>query len=393
MKKEYRAMYDKLAPLKSDEELLNSILSGGKGNITLMKNEKRSNKRISKAIVIPIAAALALGATAVGAVAVYNYNVSEEYARLLQQPEGFVKQEYKTADGEEVDLNAAALNTGLYDKLNIELNKSFEYEDFTIDFPGAVCDGKNILVMFNLTFKKDLDCLKIDEQHFWLQGDNSRRIDGLTAGSRNQHGVISEVDGKTVYSGYVDYSGIENLGESVTLHFEKITASAAMSFDEADRYKANVDIDLEIPLTGDLARFNKNVAASTVQHVDLGGWGEWDFESVEISPLMIEFDLKTDGEVPEGVIFKWSSPVFPINVTMKDGSTLELGSNEIYLYGGDPIAKTGAFTVVLDYPLNVEDVQSVQFASTVIDIDGNATTIEIPDVYEQFDENGHFVDR
>lgn len=397
MKKEYRAMYnamyDKLAPLKSDEELLNSVLSSRKGNI--MKNEKQSKKRISKAIAIPIAAALALGATAVGAVAVYNRNVAEEYANVLQLPDGVFKQEYKTSDGEEVNLNAEALNNGLYDELNIELNKTFEYEDFTIEFPGAVCDGSDILVMFNMTFKKPLDCLEIEDQDFWLWGDNSRRIEALHDGTRSNQGIMSEVDGKKVYSGYVDYSGIENCGESVTLHFEDIRAAGLNPSKGIDEYRAEIDIDLEVPLTGDFSKFNKTVEASAAQHVDLLGWGEWDVESVKISSLLIYFNVKTDGDLPDpdGNIFKTSSPVFPINVTMKDGSTLELGSDGIYRYDVDKETKVGWFMAVLNYPLDVDNVQSVQFASAVIDIDGNATTIEIPEVYEKYDENGHLVER
>lgn len=398
MKKEYRAMYDKLAPLKSDEELLNSVLSSRKGNIIMKnenKSEKRSTKRISKAIAIPIAAALALSATAVGAVAVYNRSVAEDYANVLQQPEGaYFNQEFKTADGEEINQNAVALNTGLYDDLNIVLDKTFEYEDFTLYFPGAVCDGKDILVMFNMTFKKDLDCLNFDEQYFWLFGRNSATIEGLHDGTRSSQGIMSEIDGKKVYSGYVDYSGLQNCGDSVTLHFERI--SAATGWNDDDWYRKEIDVDLEIPLTGDFSKFNKTVEVSEAQHVDLLGWGEWDVESVDISSLLIYFNVRTDGDLPSepgGNIFKTSSPVFPINVTMKDGSTLELGSDAIYRYNDDAETKTGWFMAVLNYPLDVDNVQSVQFASAVIDVDGSATTIEIPEVYEKYDDNGLPVER
>lgn len=398
MKKEYRAMYnamyDKLAPLKSDEELLNSVLSSRKGNIT-MKHENKSRKLFSKAVVIPLAAALALGATAVGAVAVYNRNVAEEYANVLQKPDGF-DQDYKTADGEEVNLNAVALSNGLYDELNIEINKTFEYEDFTLEFPGAVCDGRDILIMYNMTFKNDLDCLRAEHQNFWLWGPNETNDDdGLHGGTRANNGIMSEVDGKKVYSGYVDYSGVENCGESLNLHFEEISSSTSNRVLGIKLYNVDIDVDLDIPLTGDFSKFNKTVEADTAQHVDLLGWGEWDVESVDISSLLITFNVKTDGDLPapDGNIFKEGMMVFPINVTMKDGSTLDLGSKAIYRYGDDPETKTGWFMAVLNYPLDVDNVQSVQFASAVIDIDGTATTIEIPEVYSKYDENGRPVER
>lgn len=399
MKKEYRAMYnamyDKLAPLKSDEELLHSVLiqSGSrKGNIT-MKNEKQSKKHITKAIAIPIAAALALGATAVGAVAVYNYNVSEEYANVLAQAGEHFKPEFKDVNGEELDQNAIALNTGLYDTLNIELGQSFEYEDFTLEFPGAICDGKQILVMFNMTFKKDLNCLAINDQDFWIWGDN-RNIEELHDGNRARNGMMTEVDGKKVYKGYVDYFGIENCGESLKLHFEEISSSASNEVLGIKLYNADIDVDLEIPLTGDnITSLNKTLTADTAQHVDLLGWGDWDVESVDVSPLAITFNVKTEALPTSENIFKTSSPVFPVNVTMKDGSTLEFDSGDIMSYDENEETKTATFTVPLSYPLNSENVQSVQFASAVIDVDGNASTIEIPEVYEKYDENGHLVER
>lgn len=399
MKKEnfalYNSMFDKLAPLKSDEELLNSVLSGRKGNVT-MKNENKSKKHITKAIAIPIAAALALGATAVGAVAVYNRNVAEEYANVLQQPGDAFKQEYKTSDGEEVNLNTVALNSGLYDALNIELNKTFEFEDFTLEFPGAVCDGRDILVMYNITFKKDLDCLRKKDQNFWLIGQNETvDPEGLHGGTRANNGIMSEVDGKKVYSGFKDYSGIEYCGDSLNLRFEQVWASGSAPSQGIFKYEQDIDVDLEIPLTGDLARFNKTIVADTEHHIDLDIWGEWDVVGAEISPLLITFNVKTDGDVPgpNVNIFKEGAVVFPVNVTMKDGSTLELGSGAISFYEDDEETKTASFTAVLNYPIDVDNVQSVEFDGVVIDIDGTATTIDTSKYYERFDENGHLVER
>ncbi len=388
----YNAMYDKLAPLKSDEELLDSILSSRKGNIT-MKHENKSRKLFSKAVVIPIAAALALGATAVGAVAVYNHSVTEEYANVLAQAGEYFKPEFKDVNGEELDQNAIALNTGLYDTLNIELGQSFEYEDFTLDFPGAICDGKEIMVMFNMTFKKDLDCLAINDQNFWIWGDY-RNIDGIKGGTRAHNGILTEIDGKKVYKGFIDYSGIENCGDSVTLHFEEIKSAGSWPARGISRYETAIDVDLDIPLNADnITSLNKTITADTAQHVDLLGWGDWDVESVDISPLAISFNVKTEALPTSGNIFKTSSPVFPVNVTMKDGSTMEIESWEICRYDSDEETKTATFTISLNYPLNSENVQSVQFASVVIDADGTATTVDISEIYEKYDENGHLVER
>lgn len=339
-----------------------------------------------RTLCVAAAAALALGATAAGAVAVYNHNVTEQYANILENNNaGYAQQEYKTADNENVDKNATALNGGLYDDLNIEINRSFEYEDFTFEFPGALYDGKDILIMYNIVFNKDLPCLHLPMQDFNLWIDTE-----AYQGPRCLNGIMSERDGKTVYHGYVDYNNVDELGDVMNLRLYEMKNAAGRV--GVDNYEAELDIDLAIPLTGDFSNLGKTVEPSAAQHIDLGSWGEWDFEGVELRPLSIRFNLSGNTFTEDYDFIKYR-PVFPISVTMKDGSVLELKSDMMLCCYYDEETDTTIPAATLNVPIDVDNVQSVQFASVVIDVDGNAATVEIPEIYDRFDEDGHWVER
>lgn len=353
----------------------------------LVEKAQRSAKaplRI-RTLVVAAAAALALGGTAVGAVAVYNYNVNEQYANILEyNNDGYAQQEYKTEDNENVDKNATALNGGLYDDLNIEIGESFEYEDFTFEFPGALYDGKDILIMYNIVFNIDHPCLHLPTQDFnlWIETEAHE-------GPRRLNGIMSERDGKTVYHGYVDYNNVDELGDVMNLKIYKM--ENAMGHAGVDNYKAELDIDLAIPLTGDFSNLGKTVELSDAQHMELGSWGEWDFEGVELRPLSIRFNLSGNTFADDDFIHY--RPVFPIFVTMKDGSVLELKSDMMLRCYYDEETKTTIPAATLNVPIDVDNIQSVQFASVVIDVDGNATTVEIPEIYDRYDEDGNWVER
>lgn len=387
MKKAYSEMFEKLAPQKSDKELFGAVLNSRRGNITMDNNKKNTKKHGIKMIVAPLAAAIVVAGTTVGAMAVYNRNLSQEYNEVLaRNAEGGFAKDRTDVDGNKVNQGNVALDNGLYEQLNITLDKTFEYEDFTLKFPGAICDGTDILVMYNITFNKHLECLDIDGQGFSVWGANGDLDLGLYDGTRARSGIFSTRDGKTVYSSFVDYTGVENCGEQLDLHFEEIRSYAG--YVGMQEYRVDLDIDLEIPLTGDLTRFNKTFKAADAPHIDIGGWGEWDVDSIEITPLSVKVNTKTDGEVPERGIFKKYWPVFPVNVMFKDGSTLELGDTALSQFWFEPEDKTCAFKANFNYPIIVDDVQSVQFSSAVVNEDGSTETVDVPEPVERYQTAG-----
>lgn len=380
MKREYNALFEKAAPRMSDDELFNAVLSSRKGKFTMKNNENKSKKRFSKAVVIPLAAALALGATAVGAVAVYNRSVSEEYARVLQQDE-WARQELVDKDGNEIDENLKAVNNGLYDRLNIELNKTFECDGFTIEFPGAIYDGEAMLIFYNVTFVEGqefdpYDQLCLEPKDYFFGGEE---IDGYLRGIR---GEFENVDGNTVYH---DCVSLDNMGtytkDVLSINFTGLEGSR----DDANyiRRSFNLDITLDIPLSADLTKYNKTVEVPSAPHIDIGTWGDWNVNEVKVTPLSLTFNMSIDHETPEPRAIKDFCPVYPVVVTFKDGSVLDL-TKQVGGAGIDDEERTFVRQLRLDYPIDVENVATIQFASAVINMDGSATTVEIPEVVERY---------
>lgn len=397
MKREYISLFEKAAPRMSDEELFESVLaisSSRKGSITMknntQKSENKSKKFFSKAVVIPLAAALALGATAVGAVAVYNRNVTEEYARVLQQEDWVQRQELVDKDGNKIDENLKAVSNGLYDKLNIELNKTFKCNGFTVEFPGAIYDGEAMLIFYNVTFTEGqefdpYDHLSLEPKDYFFGGE------GIYGYLRGIRGEFEKVDGNMVFHGCVSLDNMGTYTENM-LSINFTSLEGGLDGFGYVRRSFNLDITLEIPLSADLTKYNKTVEVPSAPHIDLGNWGDWNINEVKVTPLSLTVNSSTDHETPAPTAIKEFDPVYPVVVTFKDGSVLDLTS-QIGTIGIDDEKRTFKHGCRLDYPIDVENVATIQFASAVIDMDGNATTVEIPEVYEKYDENGHLVVR
>lgn len=351
----------------SDEELIGRVLNSR--NEEEIMDKKSIKKRSIKMIVVPLTAAIVTAATAVGAVAAYQRNISQEYNDVLAQGAAVFPQDYVNADGEAVTM---PVDSELYEQLNIVIDKTFKCGGFTLEIPGAICDGKDMIVMYNVIF--DEEPKYGEDENVYM--DYIPVTDGVDCGSaRFNKGMSSERDGKTVISNFFELSKIDNCTDTVTVKLNRLSGSSVCEGDEGIYY---LNIDLEIPLTGDLTRFNKTIKMNDTLHIDLGGWGEWDITDMEITPFSVKFNTKTTGAVPEGNPFKIAYPVFPANVVFKDGSLLDLGDNAISEISIEPEDKTGAFKASFNYPINVDDVQSVQFASAVISEDGTVKIVDVP---------------
>lgn len=381
MKREYISLFEKAAPRMSDEELFESVLaisSSRKGSITMknntQKSENKSKKFFSKAVVIPLAAALALGATAVGAVAVYNRSVADEYANTLGGHASKFPQEYKDKDGNKIDFGARTLADGTYDKLNITLDKTYEYDDFTIEFPGAIGSGDEIRVMFNIVFKGKPDLGEDDPEYypqFCLENEGERTHIWWDNGAV---GVYGERDGNLTYSNYI---AAKRIGDNDT----SVNFKASHLWSTNDKWNGNnkkdVDIDFDILITDEMRANYKTVDIANKPHVELGDWGDWNLDSVKITPFKVEFNLSTDGETPDPVVCKLFSPKIPVYMTFTDGSVLDIAR-----YGGgsggiDKENKTLKIVKSLNYPIDIDSVESIQFASAGVSMDGTVSEIAI----------------
>ncbi|MCM1168189.1 MAG: hypothetical protein NC401_19565 [Ruminococcus sp.] len=132
MENKYRELFEKLAPQKSDEELLQAVLNGKAVN---MSEKKRFNK---KAVIIPAAAAAVLAVTTVGVSAAYEWNlpaaVSDIFGRNSEKiPDGVTFKEFNfnTIGGKELD-------------------DVLEFDGCEVRFKGVSADSHNMFLFFDV---------------------------------------------------------------------------------------------------------------------------------------------------------------------------------------------------------------------------------------------------
>lgn len=383
MKQEYNRLLAKAVPRMSDDELFGAVLNSRKGNI-MKNNENKPKRRITKAIIIPLAATFAAAATAVGAVAVYNRNVADEYNNVLAPGASIFEQEYKNAEGESA---TQPVSNELYEQMNIALDKTFECNGLTIEIPGAITDGKDMIVLYNVVCDGDPTNGELAKSFI----EYTPVTEGLGYGcGRFDEGMgFSKRDGKTVLSGFFELSDLEDVTtDTIKVKLDCLLGDEGLWSDEGI---LPLDIDLEIPLTSDITRFNKTVDVPSKPHVNLSAWGEWNMTDVEITPLSVTFNMdfdETSGTMPEPVVHKDASPDFPMIVTFKDGTTLDVSERAGMRHGIHSETRTTMIQRAFNFPINVDDVQSVQIASAVINVDGTAYAVEIPEINDHYVEHG-----
>lgn len=131
MKEEYSSMFDKLDPQKSDEELLQAVLSEKEDNV-----EKK--KRSKKAVIIPAIAAAVICVTTVGVSAANNWDLPTAIKSLFKTSEGKGEIKY------DVD--------GIGSK---KLDERFERDGYTIDLLWVVADKHTSFLLYDLIIDED----------------------------------------------------------------------------------------------------------------------------------------------------------------------------------------------------------------------------------------------
>ncbi len=378
MKEKYNRYFEKVVSLKSDEELYQAVLNSGKAEI--MKDEKQTKKRVSKGVIILVAAAAAVAVGSVGVAAVYNRNVNKEYADALAADNAVFPQKYYDKDGNSADLGEKTASEGTVEKLSFELNKVFDFDDFSLEFTDVISDGSTVYVMYNAIGNVD------GWQSVPGYGLFAKPVDmpeGVTKSGKLLKGKFKFIDGKWVYSSSISFKGAEKCGDTLRV----------MLVDLHDtKYEKTYDlnVELEIPLNKDNAAMNcsKSISVSSAPEVKLAEWGNWQLKNITVKPLGLTFDLTTDGEAPYPQVAKLFKPKMPVKINFEDGSTLDMTEFSGGKQGIEQEAKTLFIQKDINYPINVDEVISVQFANRVVDMDGNVTTVDTPELVATYkDEN------
>ena len=379
MKEEYNRLFEKAAPRMSDEELLKSVLSGGKEH-NMENNKNTTPKKRKIAPMIAAVAATAALATTAGAV-IYNRSINEVYNNVLAQDAEVFPQEYTDKDGNALEQKDAAFKSGMYEKLNIEINKTFECDGFTFEVPGAISDGEELLIMYNVFFDEDPFAREVLWEEPWFYEDENIYLqvtdnyDEVVAYTRLGQGIVSEYEGKKVYSSYFNLRGIDSCTYPLKVTFEYLWGSRA----DGGKRNRYINADIEIPISQDFTKFNKTVDIPDEPYVKLGSAGNWNLLQLEATPLGASFSMKTDEEMPDDDYYFVCSHRIPIYVNFKDGSSLDATSTNAWR--DDAENKTLWLKTSFNYPIDVDEIQSIQFVNAQVNMeDGSVTTVDAPEV-------------
>lgn len=401
MKERYNALFDKLAPIRSDEELLQAVLDGKAVN---MSEKKRFNK---KAFFIPVVAAAAVLCTTVGVSAAYEWNLSAALSDI------FNKSSEKAPD--DVTFKDFNFNT----VGGKELDYSMKFGDHEVQLKGVAADPHNLILFYDIAYNgielkgSEIPALFIrsdpviglqmsmdynrregaagteEDPALYTMEESDKRI---RSSGHNGYGFLGS-EGNVAHCYYWEYhSGCTYSGVDYPLNFSNLGLYTEMnkdgesnaiidrdSFDESYEYTINLDFidksncldvqtDTEITLS--------NGVSGKVSHIQLTPfsacfcvcWGnmpvESKIENASFDPVALDMNLVYDefkvklknGTVMDGSAF----------VSFEDEDSLwrgyrHRGEGESAVYYQDPDFKWL-------YPVNVEDVEALIIGKTTVPI-------------------------
>lgn len=381
MKKRYNALFDKLAPQKSDEELLYAVFDRKAEN---MKNSKHFAKKV---IIIPAAAA-ALLCTTVGVSAAYEWNIPAAIADI------FGRNSENIPDGVNFkDFNFTTVG-------GKELNDVLKFDGYEVQMKGVAADPHNMLLFYDVAFDNEMSEESMEKfAAMYAIADLSLFVDynrNLSAAGTSDDPVFSKEwswkhihmatqshklylgsDGNIAhYCFKYTVSGASLSGRSVTLEVGNMESLAS---DGAERTNYTLDLGFVddsdcLDIYQDNAITLSTGVKGNVSHIQLTpfsvcfrvDWGEQPVESpdengnisanaLDVNAIYNEFKVKLkDGTIMDANAFG----------TFGNGAERSYTTespNGTSVYAQDPIFEWA-------YPVNIADVEALIIGTTTVPI-------------------------
>lgn len=360
MKEKYNALFDKLAPRRSDEELLRAVLDRKAEN---MSEKKRFSK---KAIIIPaVAAALVLG-TSVGVSAAYEWNMQRELRQTIEKQ---VNDIYNVTDEEkrklwDIDLSAIASKP-------LDIKKKVDIG--TVHIKGIAAEEYTSYLIYDVIFNEDYD-YSLGEDEVWITDMN---VDAGKMYSRRDPGELGGVGGSTnkflgMEGNVAHFCSIYNfLGISLAGKTQPYTFGAIYKIPDDQHYvsrdKADYchyvgetffDVDIDFDVTSNTKVFPTDINIYSETSKELA----CHICEVKVSPfcLYIKTDTKHD---PYSYDEFYNSRKVLIEVETTSEEMLNMSFNAAS-YGSSHSEYMLDFRV----PVNVDKIKAITIADTVITV-------------------------
>lgn len=363
MKREYNAMFDKLVPQKSDEELLRAVLSG-KADIM---NENKKRKR--KAIIIPALVAATLCATTVGVSAAYNWNIGaaiEDIFKLNSDVTSNAEPDFNSFDFEALG--------------GKELSDVIRFDGYVVKMRGVAASVNTSFFVYDVVFDENYD-YALGEGEKWLLPITPAYEPGLPKDDFDMSGSYSEagflgMDGNVAHCFGKVKTDIPVQGKTMILSLcNAVREKADGSNDRAiapTKTSYTVKFDFDAAATSKVIKLNEHITADN-EYTGM-------LTEIVVSP----FEVK--------MRFIWDTPINNISnniddqlethlsktiqVTFKDGTVKDINSfslQNVEISGTEQIEPIYYSVSVLSmewkYPVNSSDIVSVAIGGKTFTID------------------------
>lgn len=432
MKNEYKALFDNIAPIKSDEELYNAVLNGRAEK--KMNEKKKVNK---KAVIIPIAAAAVLGITTVSVSAAYQRSVSNSLKEMYDK-KTFVS--YGDEELADTSNTAADMDNGTdFDFSSVghkEIEQVFEclgikghydlVEDtgegivadyaeevtviteewvpdtapeteigFKVEITGVAADSNTVLLLYDIVFDENSDYeLEPGGSCYLETNTHPYNLSGVQGGASGRDGFIS-MDGNVAHCYWrYDIDDANATAEGVHFDFEANILNRFGNYDETagemtdwesfkfDTISFGFDIDFDV--TSNVLSLAPDVTANF--HYEDDKYSR-DYSAqitdIEVTPFNLHGILTWNEPAKfwadcDEIGGKFPFPLFfdNLKVGLKDGTVYQLvercsGLRSVVPVedeNGNIIEVRSNFSMEFDKPVNIEEIQSVTVGDAVIEV-------------------------
>ncbi len=419
----YRKLFEQISPSESDEQLISKVLarkedaSPGADNMK-DNNSKKTTKHflLRKAVIIPTAAALAIGAATISVGAANNWDYSNPFKNMFAQTyEGNVNVNSNVHEVEVPTSNPASNTTsgtasqgttskvekvdytperpiGTFDfeKYGKPLDIVLEGDGITATLNGMLAYDSKCYIMYTLTATDEVIAMN-DGQVPGLGidfGNWGFKIDGKRASGMGYKSDESTVDGNT-RTGLIEigYDSVDLSGKTLNITF--------LSINKGNVLKEEKDILIDFPIAENVVKeldldLKTDSFDGKINKLEVSGFyatlyyeGESDVPSV-MGALYEESTVSTDPDGSGEVVNIKKKPKVDLHalgltlhvelkeygdavLTLKDGTTV-VAKNVGAGYNGDDGHVTGYINLEYTYPLNPSDVVSLTFGEYTIEL-------------------------
>lgn len=282
----YKMLFDRIIPPKTDDEMINLVLSGSAEVISDGANSAAKTGAFRRSIVFAAAAAISIGVTAAGAYCGWDFSMLFEgfYSPISSEAQGYVD------TGTENQTSAVDLS-----QMGVNLNKTVNFDYGTVNFTGAVADRNTLMIMYDLVINETA----LEEYHNkfgnsdilpWAELEISENPSECNFSSG--YGTKDDTSGIITYTNaYFFRNGYLNKNSVIEPKFSALTLSAGDN--SSLKLTLKEPIRLSLPLD---FMTEECVCVSPDIEVAIDNY-EYHLDEVAITPLSIQWYAKRGSKI------------------------------------------------------------------------------------------------